>query len=203
MTDSTTGTRVKILEAAAEIFGQVGYARATTRAIAAAAGVNEVTLFRHYGKKEKLLAAVIDHHANLPELTNRMKSQLTGEYRHDMIQLGTLFFQVILKRRTAVRLMLCEADQFPELRNVLVENPRQLRRVLAEYLQSQIDNGKVRPAPPELMAQAFWGMFFAYAIGLAILNEPILPDLSQEEIVAQFVELFVDGTAIAPQDGAQ
>ena len=53
-------TRQRILEAAAQVFAEKGYARATTRVLAAAAGVNEVTLFRHFGSKQNLFAAVIE-----------------------------------------------------------------------------------------------------------------------------------------------
>ncbi len=45
-------TRERILQAAAELFAEKGYARATTRSIAEAAKVNEVTIFRHFGSKK-------------------------------------------------------------------------------------------------------------------------------------------------------
>ena len=57
---SADDTRQRILKAAAVVFAEKGYARATTRALAAAAGVNEVTLFRHFGNKQNLFAAVIE-----------------------------------------------------------------------------------------------------------------------------------------------
>lgn len=48
-------TKKKILEAAAELFMQNGYAKTTTRAIAARAEVNESTFFRNYKSKSALL----------------------------------------------------------------------------------------------------------------------------------------------------
>ncbi|MBA2243371.1 MAG: helix-turn-helix transcriptional regulator, partial [Gemmatimonadetes bacterium] len=47
--------REKVLSAAVRVFAEVGSRGATTRRIAAAAGVNEVTLFRHFGSKEALM----------------------------------------------------------------------------------------------------------------------------------------------------
>jgi hypothetical protein len=38
-------------------------------------------------------------------------------------------------------------------------------------------------------------MFFAYAISLGILAEPVSPELSTEAIITQFVDIFVQGTA--------
>lgn len=52
-------TRLRILEAAIEAYGQKGFRGATTRRIAALAGVNEVTIFRHFGSKQALLAEAL------------------------------------------------------------------------------------------------------------------------------------------------
>ena len=73
-------TRQRILQAAAQVFAEKGYARATTRALAAAAGVNEVTLFRHFGNKQNLFAAVIERFGG-PAVTAAMEGQLTGDCR--------------------------------------------------------------------------------------------------------------------------
>ena len=50
----------RLLEAAARIFARDGLSGATTREIARAAGVNEVTLFRHFHTKENLVSAVAE-----------------------------------------------------------------------------------------------------------------------------------------------
>ena len=52
-------TRETILAAALRRFSQRGFLGATTRRIAGEAGVAEVTLFRHFGSKEKLFGEVI------------------------------------------------------------------------------------------------------------------------------------------------
>jgi AcrR family transcriptional regulator len=47
--------RARILDAAARVYAEFGYRGATTRRIAVAAGVNEVTLFRTFGSKAALI----------------------------------------------------------------------------------------------------------------------------------------------------
>ena len=47
--------RARILDAAARVYAEYGYRGATTRRIAVAAGVNEVTLFRTFGSKAALI----------------------------------------------------------------------------------------------------------------------------------------------------
>ena len=187
-------TRQRILQAAAQLFAEKGYAGTTTRAIAAAAAVNEVTLFRHFGNKRNLLAAVLDQFSALPDLVVVLEEQLTGDYRQDLLRLGSAFLAVMTERRETVRLMLCEAEHLPEVRQVMAQIPRQLRQLLTRHLQGQIQQGRVRNLNPQVMAQAFFGMFFSYSLTQVILDDPAAPEVPLEELVAQFVDLFVDGT---------
>src|SRR3712207_1163119 len=53
--DTRVENRARILEAAARVYAEFGYRGATTRRIATAAGVNEVTLFRTFGSKAALI----------------------------------------------------------------------------------------------------------------------------------------------------
>jgi AcrR family transcriptional regulator len=195
-------TRQRILDAAARMFSEQGYARATTRALAAAAGVNEVTLFRHFGNKQNLFAAVVAEYA-APGLTAALQPELSGDYRQDLITMGRQVLALMLERRDAVRLMLCEAEHFPQVREVIAQNPRRLRQALSAYLQAQEARGRVRRLHTEAAAQAFWGMFFAYSISLWLLDEAVQPELESEELVAQFVDIFVRGTVNRAVDGRE
>jgi len=53
-------TRKRILVAAELVFSRDGLQGATTREIARQAGVNEVTLFRHFRTREELLRATLN-----------------------------------------------------------------------------------------------------------------------------------------------
>jgi AcrR family transcriptional regulator len=186
-------TRERILQAAAQVFAREGYARATTRTLALAADVNEVTLFRHFGNKQNLFAAVVDRFA-APAVTAALEAQLTGDYQQDLLLMGRQVMQLMLERGEAVRLMLCEAEHFPEVRETMAQNPRHLREALSTYLQQQMQRGQVRELHAEAAAQAFWGMFFAYSISLWLLGESVKPELETEELVDLFVDIFVRGT---------
>ncbi len=65
-----TGPRRRILEAALGQFAERGYAGASIRNIASAAGVRSATLYAHYVAKEQILADIVlighvDHHEQL------------------------------------------------------------------------------------------------------------------------------------------
>jgi AcrR family transcriptional regulator len=190
---SPSETHRRILEAAVEIGSKAGYARATTKAIAEAAGVNEITLFRHFGSKANLFSAAIDQYGG-PALAPAIEAQLSGDFRQDLTIFGELFIKILLERKELLRLMLCESAHIPEVRTVLARNPREFRTMLARYLRSQMEAGVIKDQHAEAMAQAFLGMFFAYAISLNVFDEAIQPAVSDSELVAQFVDIFVGGT---------
>lgn len=186
-------TRQRIIDAAAEIAGNVGYAKATTKAIAEAAGVNEVTLFRHFGTKENLFSAAIEQYGG-PAMVPAIEAQLTGDYRQDLITIGSILMTVLVERREMLRLLLCDSAHIPEVRTVLARNPRELRQMTARYLKSQMEKGIIKEGHPEAMAQAFMGMFFSYAISLNIFEEAIQPNIELTDLVTLFVDIFIAGT---------
>ena len=79
-------TREALLEVAARLYADHGWRGATTRRIAEAAGVNEVTIFRQFGSKELLLLEAIqsasrDDSATLPAVPQDLRAEL-GAWAH-------------------------------------------------------------------------------------------------------------------------
>lgn len=54
-----SGTREAILDAARELFAEVGYDRASMRAVAARAGVDPALIHHYFGTKDRLLASAL------------------------------------------------------------------------------------------------------------------------------------------------
>jgi len=186
-------TRERIMEAATKLFSEKGYAGATTRAIAEMAGVNDVTLFRHFGTKENLAQEIMDQLGG-PAIATDLQHQFSGNYLQDLTFFGRAMLSVMSERSNEMRMAICEAGNFPEFREIVAENPRQLRKILAGYFERQMEAGIMRKGIPELLAQAFLGMFFSYVVLENFLLDSIQPGVSQEEIVDEFVTLFIQGT---------
>jgi AcrR family transcriptional regulator len=103
MTKRGDETRASLIEATKDVVREVGYAHATTRAIADAAGVSEGTIYRHFPDKVALFfAAALSGHqamiaevATLPDLAGKgtVEGNLTGalarlaELRQDVLPL--------------------------------------------------------------------------------------------------------------------
>lgn len=140
---SAEARREAILEAAKGVFGSAGYHAATTREIAAAAGVSEALLYQHFPGKRQLFEAVIngaaaDLEARLVRATQAPEPQLAAaaayfDFVEDEAPLYRVFFRQALQadpafqelyRELVVRyLTLCEASlpsAVPESRREVV-----------------------------------------------------------------------------------
>ena len=89
---------------------------------------------------------------------------------------------------------ICEAGNFPEITQVVADSPRQIRQMLARYLEEKMDAGIIRRAHAEVLAQSFLGMFFSYAVLTGFLSDDLHPAASRKEITAEFVRTFAQGT---------
>ncbi len=187
-------TRERILRAAAKVFTERGYEGATTRAIAAEAGVNEVTLFRRFGSKKNLLLAMMEQNSPLPGLESALQGQLTGDYRQDLTKLGNHFLATMMRNRRSVLMTLCTAERLPKVREVTAQVPLRQRQAVGDYLRRQMEQGVVRDIDPEMAAQAFLGMLFAYSINQGLAAGTPSASMPLAAVVVQFVDIFVHGT---------
>jgi AcrR family transcriptional regulator len=77
-------TRRRILDVAARLFRQQGYAGVSLRAIAAEAGLQAGSLYYHFGSKEDLVVEILDEgiravHQGVAEAVGRLPQEADGE----------------------------------------------------------------------------------------------------------------------------
>ena len=189
-------TRQRIISAALQLFGQLGYSQATTRAIADAAGVNEVTLFRHFGNKKTLLFACMQDF-NKTGFALNFEEELTGDYACDLLRMATRQLADTRAKPDILRVMLCDSRNVPELREALLSGARGNLSRLSAYFQQQVQAGYVRSdLDPEVLAFAFDSMFSTSLLVESMLQEPLTPRLSPEALVTPLVDLFVRATQV-------
>jgi AcrR family transcriptional regulator len=133
-------TRKEILRAAGEAFAASGFVGATTRAVAARAGVNVATLHYHYGSKEGLYRAVLRDASRgpLPDIPAGTGEETLGRLVEALFDYGA-------ERPTLSRLALLDALAGP----VAPDGASPDLRVgwLAEGLRPLLSSANGRPAP--------------------------------------------------------
>jgi AcrR family transcriptional regulator len=187
-------TSQRIIAAAMQLFGQVGYTRASTRLIAEAAGVNEVTLFRHFGSKKNLLMACMEAF-NAGGFSATFEARLSGDYPSDIALMARLQQQNTAENLNVLRLLLSDARNMPELQEAMRSGGGGNMALVAAYFQRQIEAGVVRPdLPAEALASAFDSLFSTPVIFANLFQDSETPVLPDEKTFAALVSLFVRGT---------
>ncbi len=200
---STRGsaTRARLLAAARDVVAAVGYPHATTKAIAAAAGVAEGTIYRHFPDKHALfLAAVVDAnqpviawmtelpqragHATVAINLHQALTALTSLRQHMLpLELAMLTDPELAARRRAGFAALHTNDLAGALSGLPTPNPPVL---LAQYLTAEQQLGRVRADVDTTLCAI---TILATLLGLALMptqdpthdptDDPIAADLLQ------------------------
>jgi AcrR family transcriptional regulator len=182
--------RESILDVTARLYADHGWRGTTTRRIAEAAGVNEVTLFRQFGSKEALLLEAIGQAAfehlvvSLPETPLHLAAELTywGEAQHRSIS----------AMRGIIRSCLAESEERPGLAPKACGGGAVAAADLTRYLTLARQRGLIG-AEGAIDAAA---IMLINAIFMDAMTRDIMPGAhpySPEQTLELFVDLVLRG----------
>jgi len=183
--------RQLLLTAAARVFARDGLEGATTRAISREAGVNEVTLFRHFGTKEHLIEAVVGSafgHAATPARGGR-------NLRADLVSFARRYEALLVANLPLIRTMIGEIHrhavcQQQALRGIFWP----MRSALVDRLRLACAAGEARPGlNPAVAADLFAGTIFSGVIRKS--RPPRRREYGASEYREACVDLFLNGIA--------
>src|SRR6476469_7117168 len=112
-------TRTAILNAAVQVFSQHGFRGSTTRRIADAASVNEVTIFRYFGSKEALLQEAI-RGSDVSPFSKPLPDDPINP-AHELTQWCTAVVTHLHSRSSVIRKCMSEIEERPELSDQATE----------------------------------------------------------------------------------
>jgi AcrR family transcriptional regulator len=194
---SVRDTRERILDAAAELFAEHGYAGTTTRSIAELAGVNEVTLFRRFQTKAGVLAALGERLA--AKQAGRAASFVPeGEgVRGTLLALARLEIAGAIEAGGLALRLAFEAKSVPEIAEVLGGGVPANLQGLADYLAEQQRAGALREdIEPGVLAEAFFGLTSSYVMYRMVMGVADFPvDVETDETIEQLFDVFWSGAA--------
>jgi AcrR family transcriptional regulator len=191
-----TTTKEKILDATMTLVSEKGYLGATTREIAREAGVTELTLFRHFGSKEKLFELCLGRHSFLPDLRELRPDLGDLPYDEALRTIGRRFLLSLKERKQLVMIMQAEMTRYPgRMKRIYGQFMDEMLGILAAYFSALQKKGMLRAFPAELAARMFLGMLFSYFRTEEIMRgTDITKQRRMDRAVSGFVDIFVHGT---------
>lgn len=149
--------RQRLIEAARLEFGEKGIECATTRGIAERAECNEVTLFRHFESKQKLLAAVVQDTTDEFHRICTSPDEMTGDLRADLGHFASVYNRSLERCEGMARALIGEGRRRPNLAKELIGDVvAPFHQSIACYLKGKMQQGEVRAdLKPEALAELF------------------------------------------------
>lgn len=186
----------RVLDAAARLFAERGYQATTTRQIAELAGVNEVTVFRGFGNKQGVLAAVVQR--VVQEQPGRAAAALGGlPLREAVTELAHREVANGLRDGGLMTRLAFEARTVPEVAELFAGGPQANLAAMADFFAERQRNGQVRPdLAAETIAEAFFSLTSSFVIMRTVLGFEPGEDQAVDRSVAGLVELFLTGAQV-------
>ncbi len=183
-----------ILKSAFNVFSTHGYRGSTTKMLADAAGVNEVTLFRNFRSKQNLFKKVIEHYTFLARFEELEPELQTLPLRKALELLATSFLDNLYRNKSLVQIMTMEAYSHQKQAKMIYKNL--IEKVFShfvDYLSNLSDKGSFRHFSSPLAARGFFGMFFFYFINQEFFFEKEISKFKRKDVVKEYVDLFLKG----------
>ena len=197
MTDRGRATRARLIEATRTVVRDVGYAHASTRAIAQAAGVAEGTIYRHFPDKASLFfATILESNASVVAWVTTLPERagdgtVEGNLADAAVRLAGLSDQIIPLELAIAADPELAAQRRQAIAAAGPSLPPGPPEAVAAYLAAEQRLGRVRPdLDPQEAARVLLGALFALGAMPATGDGGPDPDG-----VASAVRLIVRGIA--------
>jgi AcrR family transcriptional regulator len=166
--------RAQILDAAATVFAEKGFHRATTKEIASAAGVSEGTIYNYFDSKEDLLIGIMTRLAELESLDEELMGSLRSDVRAFFVSMFRHRMGRIQQGQEMLQAVLPEVMVNPELRKGFYQQfVLRIATLLEQYVQARVELGDMRAVDAPLAARAVQGMFIGLLILRILGDEPL------------------------------
>jgi len=201
--------KVRLLEAAAKVFSERGYAASSIASIARKAGMSKSTVFHHFDSKESLYVAVIASavesfgerlHSMFNEAGSCVEEVLRGFQREHLRH---------MHGHSQVTQLVLRELQYPALdhkRALILDLLSRNLEQLTAYLRRARDSGDIRSDTNcRLMAMMMFSanaFFFQHARDISTRPD-LLAETGSDELAAGFINLVYKGLAPGAVNGVQ
>lgn len=189
-------TEEKIVRATFDILQKEGAAKATTKRIAAEAGVNEVTVFRKFTNKQNLIEITKAYHFQilinrLSEIFEFRQDEDTEEYLRnnfkELIELPESEFSIIKVAMEDVRGIPDKKLLFAQITDAILSK-------FEEFFTLQIEKGKIRNVNPRVLGTLCFSITFQSLVLWKIYNEN--DDFDGMDYSGEFLDIIYNGIRV-------
>jgi AcrR family transcriptional regulator len=150
---------VAILNAATDLFLELGYDRTSLARVAESAGVSKATLFKQFPTKAELFEATVLAAGDTPD--SELVDPPSGDFRAGLVVLGVAYAELLTRPRMAdlIRTVIAESPRFPELRERTFDfGTLPVLAALRRYFLVENAAGTANVDDPDVAAAQFLGM---------------------------------------------
>lgn len=193
--------RHRILQAAARVYTQHGWRGATTKRIAEEAGVNEVTLFRHFGSKDALLEQMMRDMAARKDDMRLPDTPVDPE--RELLTWATLHHRDTCGKRPLIRQIMSDIEERPDIVPCAVTGPNTAMSQLRHYVRRLRETGFIDEADEVSLAEIdaavsmFMGAVFADGMNRDVM--PMMFTQPVEDTLRAYVRIFLRGLHALPE----
>ncbi|MCL1989325.1 MAG: TetR/AcrR family transcriptional regulator [Defluviitaleaceae bacterium] len=180
-------TSKKIMDMALELFSKQGYSGTTTKEIARDAGVNELTLFRHFGSKLNLFQEIMEYYAMDPEVDDVFQALEDMCFADQMMLISTRIYQLYLKNMKLYKVQMKLTDNAKDV--VKLKLSRKLIVVLEVHFTA-LKNAQQIQGDPHLMAVTLINSLLGI-LTVSILGQNTITEKNWELLVKEHAKQFV------------
>ena len=175
----------EIYRAVVQVISERGYAGATTKQMADAANVSEVTLFRKYESKLQLVQQAIVFLVSQADF--EAATQYTGDLAADLLRVVQAYQESAVQNGQFIFVILAEMQRYVEMAD-LIDVPLGIFRRIGELLARYQAEGQLQSENPIHALTALLGPLIYVDMLHKAMGDEVIPPLNLELHVVHFLK---------------
>ncbi|MFT0803378.1 TetR/AcrR family transcriptional regulator [Bacillus swezeyi] len=185
-------TNDRVISAALELMQQYGFKSVSIKDIAHAAGVSEMTVYRHFKTKLGLLKAAVQKFSYIPAFQHVFENEISWDLEKDLTLIAESYLLNMEKNKPLYLIAIQEGGRMTELFGSILEHMEELLRYLRDYFQTMQNKKLVKKGDAGSQAYVFltslYGFFSSHALAGGQFQK-----VGKDAFVKQMIAGFCNG----------
>lgn len=186
-------TEEKIVMATFSIVQKEGFPKATTKKIAAEAGVNEVTIFRKFENKNNLIEITKEYYTQ--KLVDRLEEifDFTGEESIEEYLQNNFTGLLNLKDSefSIIKVAMEEVREIPDKKLLISKITDTILNKIEAFFKLQIEKGNIREVDPRVLAVVTFSTTFQSIVLWNVYN--MTPSVETQKYAENYLDILFNG----------